>query len=145
MGEVRRLLWGLSLAFVPSCGLISGLGDLELDGTDAGADAGVDTAVADANAKDVVTPPTDAAFDAPPGCAVTGACTQSLPFGWDPIAVPTEATDACPSGYSSSDRISQVTAGLGACDCGCTVTKDPACDVGPMNCPEKRNDSEGCW
>jgi hypothetical protein len=132
---VRRLLWGLSLAFVlPACGLISGLGDLELEGTDAGADAGADTAVPDTSVKDVVTPPSDAPsdtpLDTPAGCTASGACTQSLPFGWTPVAVPGDATDACPNGYSSSDRISQVTAGFGACDCSCTVTKDPACDVG---------------
>jgi hypothetical protein len=48
------------------------------------------------------------------------------------MAVPTNASTACPSGFAVTDRLAQVTAVAGACDCGCNVTKDPVCDVGTM-------------
>ena len=76
--------------------------------------------------------PADSPVDAPPTCAATGACTTALPAGWTPMAVPTNASTACPSGFAATDRLAQVTAVAGACDCGCNVTTDPVCDVGSM-------------
>ena len=93
-------------------------------------EAAVDAAV-DAQIDAAVAAPVDAPVDAP-SCASTGPCTQALPAGWSPMAVPANPSTACPGGFNAADLLAQVTANAGACDCGCSVTKNPVCNVGSM-------------
>jgi len=71
--------------------------------------------------------------DVPASCKDTGPCTQSIPQGWVLGSVPQNPADLCPVGFATKDYLAQVTAQAGACDCGCTVTKDPACDQGTVS------------
>ncbi len=127
---MRRLYswaWAGAVALLPACALVSGLGSLEIEGVDSGPPDATDVATADAA-------PPDAPADGPlpTGCVATGPCTQSIPAGWTAVAAPDDPNASCPSGFATSDRVVQVTAGVGACGCGCSVTKDPACDVGTL-------------
>lgn len=92
-------------------------------------DAAVD---ATADAADAADAAADAPSDAPPTCQSTGACTAALPPGWSPVAVPGDPATACSAGLSPSDLLAKVSAAAGACDCGCSVTKSPTCDVGTI-------------
>ncbi len=98
---------------------------------EAGFDAPVE-APADALVDAVVDALVDAPSDAPPSCQSSGACTQALPAGWSPVAVPSNPATACSAGFAPSDLLAQVTASAGACECACNVTKSPACDVGSI-------------
>ncbi len=93
------------------------------------ADAGVDAAnVPDAFVADVqheAAPPQACTVDA-------GACVASLPSGWDLVAFDPSNENACPSNYAAATVVSNLIALPGACDCGCTVTNAPACDVGTL-------------
>ena len=84
--------------------------------------------------------PLDATVDAPPppplpdaaNCLDTGPCTKSVPGGWTLVVSPPDPNSACPTGWASNDSMSQVAAKVGACDCACTITKDPVCDKGQV-------------
>lgn len=80
---MRRLIWGLGLAFIPACGLISGLGDLDVVDMDAG--LGVD-AIAEASPADVVV--VDGASD-----ATTDATTDASPKPDGSVVIDASAPD----------------------------------------------------
>lgn len=143
---MNATIWGVAaVALLSACSLDEGGG--VVPGGDASPfDASTDTSQ-DAPLPTDVTPPddapsdgpddapTDAPVDAPPDgstCAATGACTQALPGGWSAVAVPTNPSTACPGGSSATDLLAQVTPVAGACDCGCSVTKSPVCNVGTI-------------
>jgi hypothetical protein len=92
-----------------------------------GADGGGDADPSDIGVADIGVP------DVPADCKDTGPCTQSIPQGWVLGAAPTNPADVCPVGFATKDYLAQVTAQAGACDCGCTVTKDPVCDQGTVS------------
>jgi hypothetical protein len=69
----------------------------------------------------------------PQSCSLdAGACVASLPAGWDLVAYDPANEGVCPSNYTSAPVVANVAEQPGACDCGCTVTKAPACDVGTL-------------
>jgi len=95
----------------------------------------IPTSSNDASVKDVVSDSPDAQKEAAPpqACSVdTGACVASLPPGWELVAFDPSNESACPSNYASATVVWNVTTPDGTCDCGCTVTKPPVCDVGSL-------------
>jgi hypothetical protein len=90
----------------------------------------------DASSQDVVgSDVQDAQKEAgpPQSCSVdAGACVAGLPSGWDLVAFDPSNENACPSNYTSAPVVWNVVPTGAACDCGCTVTNPPACDVGTL-------------
>ena len=115
-----------ALLFVCSCGLDeNGLMTQPND-------ASVETAADVVGSPDA---PVDVQKEAgpPQACSVdAGACVANLPSGWELVAVDPSNQSACPSNYTSAPVVVNVAPGAGACDCGCTVSTQPACDVGNL-------------
>lgn len=65
-------------------------------------------------------------------CTATGPCTAGLPPGFTAVLVADGVALDCPGGVVPKGYVTNVTAGAGACDCGCTVTK-PTCDQGSIH------------
>lgn len=112
-----------ALLFLCSCGL-----DENGAMTQPSNDASVETAA------DVVGLPDVQKEAAPPqACSIdAGACVAALPPGWELVAFDPSNENACPSNYGSASIVWNVITSPGVCDCGCTVTKPPACDVGSL-------------
>lgn len=67
------------------------------------------------------------------GACTHGPCTNALPPGFVPILVAdTESVD-CPAGTTEKDYQRDPVVGAGACDCACTVTTLPTCDMGSLH------------
>jgi hypothetical protein len=113
-----RTIAFLAFGLTAGCGLEQA-GTLRLD--DAGADVARD-AVEDR--ADVTVLP-----DAGP-CADAAAC--EIPKGWSLVVAPTNDGTGCPAGSTETTLVAGVSEKPGACDCSCTITKDPTCDKGQV-------------
>jgi hypothetical protein len=104
-----------------SCGLDEG--GLVQSSNDASVDNVVDSA--DEQPQKEAGPPQACSVDA-------GSCVASLPSGWALVAFDPSNENACPSNFASANVVMNVLAEPTACDCGCNVTTNPACDVGSL-------------
>jgi hypothetical protein len=116
-----------ALVFLCACGIDET--GLVVGGSDA---SSAESASADVNqAENAVDAPAESA--PPQACSLdAGACVATLPAGWDLVAFDPSSENTCPSNYTSAPVVWNVSANPSACDCGCTVNKTPACDVGAV-------------
>ena len=127
---------------VAGCGLVSGLGDLDVctsgcDAIDGGGDGGNNL-----DAGPILDGATDQAVDAekdtgvviadsgpPPACSTPpGVCVQGIPQGWTLVS----SGASCPASFTAKTYVANPTSGNGTCGCqSCSLTTSPTCGAVP--------------
>jgi len=66
-------------------------------------------------------------------CSVPpGPCVAALPVDWALVAFAPALASACPASFQSQDLFFAPVAQAGACDCSCSISQHPRCDVGSL-------------
>jgi hypothetical protein len=140
--------WGIAVLVSAGCGLVTGVGNLEV--VPCVADCGVDGASRDAMSFDgssrdsgVVDAEVDTAFIQPDTsafdqessapCAAASTCVAPFPPGWTLAAFDPTARSACPTGYGGTeDLVVDPNLGPSACACACSLGNHPSCTDGTL-------------
>lgn len=87
--------------------------------------------LADAGSDVIITPDVIDEPGPPEPCTLApGACVAALAAGWTITAFDPTAEATCPSNFIESPLVYDPQPQAGACDCGCSVTQQPACNLG---------------
>lgn len=135
---------GTALLTVHGCGIdVVGIDPSPVGPIAPGADgSSSSTSGDDGAASSDATTSGDGSTDAP----VAPACTCSIeaPDGWTLVAWAANRDTSCPSGFTTDDRVTNVTANAGACTCDCKLGTLPSCNKGTFSSKEDSSGTPTC-